>query len=73
MKKSKNDHAVKSKWDIEVTMNNMRELRVKAGLTQDALGAKMGVPRSYISKWERRDDNPSFENLVRLYRILHGL
>lgn len=63
---------LRSPYDIEETLNNMKETRLKAGLTQDDLAEMLNVERGYISKWENRLANPSFDNLVRLYRILHG-
>lgn len=68
-----NKKIVRSDYDIEVTMSRMKELRLAAGLTQDKLGDLLNVPRTYISKWERRKSNPGYEHLVRLYRILHGI
>lgn len=62
-----------SPYDIEATMNTMRERRIAAGYTQDELGALLNVNRCYISAWESRKKNPNFDNLVRLYRILHGM
>lgn len=64
---------IKSDYDIEATMKRMRELRVKAGFTQQELGDALNVPRTYISKWESGNTKPSYEHLVRLYRILHGI
>ena len=64
---------VRSEYDIEVTMQNMKARREAAGMTQDELGALLNVPRSYISKWERGFSRPGYEHLVRLYRVLHGI
>lgn len=64
---------VSSKYDILNTMNTMREKRIAAGLSQEELGNLLNVPRYYISIWERGKSRPQFDNLVRLYRILHGI
>jgi transcriptional regulator with XRE-family HTH domain len=64
---------IKSDYDIELTMKRMRELRIKAKFTQQELGDVMNVPRTYISKWENGKAKPSYEHLVPLYRILHGI
>jgi len=62
----------KSEYDIERTMDNMKKLRLGAGMRQVDVAQAMGVPRTYVSKWES-GTRPSFNHLVMLYRILHGL
>jgi DNA-binding transcriptional regulator YiaG len=59
--------------DIERTLDEMRELRVSLNLSQDNLADLLGVDRSMISRWENGQTRPDYDNLVRLYRILHGL
>lgn len=61
------------KYDIEVTMNNMKDLRVKAGLTQQNIAELIGKNRSSVSKYENGQERPEFNTLVRLYRVLHGI
>lgn len=63
---------IKNEYDIEYTINNMREFRLKAGLRQKDIADAMGVPRVYISRWELGIQRPGFDYLVMLYRILHG-
>jgi Zn-dependent peptidase ImmA (M78 family)/DNA-binding XRE family transcriptional regulator len=48
----------------------LRELRELAGLTQDALGEKVGVTRQTIAVWESGDRKPTIEQLGRLARAL---
>lgn len=40
--------------------------RRRAGLTQAALAARLGLPASQISRWERGAVEPSFETLRRV-------
>ncbi len=44
----------------------LRELRVSAGLTQEALALNSGIDRSYVGQVERGERNISLENIVRL-------
>jgi transcriptional regulator with XRE-family HTH domain len=44
----------------------VRELRERAGLSQEALGAESGLHRSYIGAIERGDINPTFRTLLKL-------
>lgn len=48
----------------------LRELRELAGMTQDALGEKVGVTRQTIAVWESGDRKPSVEQLGRLAKAL---
>ena len=48
----------------------LRELRELAGMTQDALGEKVGVTRQTIAVWESGDRQPTIEQLGRLARSL---
>lgn len=66
-----NDH--RHPFDIERTLDEMRFIRVSAGLTQQQLADKLGVPRPYITKWEKGMATPSYEHLVMLHRVLCGL
>lgn len=42
------------------------DLRKKQGLSQEALGEKLGVSRQTISKWERGEASPDTDNLIAL-------
>lgn len=46
----------------------IREARLRAGLTQAALGRRVGRPQSSIARWERGAVTPSFETLRELIR-----
>lgn len=48
----------------------LREARVKAGLSQDALAELARLHRTYVGGIERGERNPSLENIVRLARAL---
>lgn len=49
---------------------NVRKLRVKRGLSQEALAVDAGVDRSYVGRIERGVENPTAETLERLARAL---
>jgi DNA-binding XRE family transcriptional regulator len=53
--------------------NRIREYRLKAGLTQRALGAALGVTRRAISAWERGLSCPTVPSLMRLAKTLGTL
>jgi transcriptional regulator with XRE-family HTH domain len=41
----------------------IREARLKAGLTQSELAARLGRDRAQVARWETGGQEPSFENL----------
>ena len=41
----------------------IKEARLRAGLTQTELGARLGKAQSVIARWERDDASPSLETL----------
>lgn len=49
---------------------NLRRLRVKRGLSQEALAVDAGVDRSYVGRIERGAENPTVETLDRLAAAL---
>jgi len=52
---------------------NLRRLRVKQGLSQEALAVDAGVDRSYVGRIERGLENPTVETLDRLAAALGTL
>lgn len=46
----------------------IREARLRAGLSQSELGARVGRDRAQIARWERGAVEPSFETLRDLVR-----
>lgn len=48
---------------------NLSELRIRAGLSQDALAEKLDVSRQSVSKWETDTSVPELEKLVRLAEL----
>ena len=42
----------------------IREARLKAGLTQSELAARLGRERAQVARWETGGQEPSFANLV---------
>lgn len=49
---------------------NLRRLRVKRGMSQEALAVDAGVDRSYVGRIERGVENPTVETLDRLAKAL---
>lgn len=49
---------------------NLRRLRVRRGLSQEALAVDAGVDRSYVGRIERGVENPTVESLDRLAAAL---
>lgn len=46
----------------------IKEARLRAGLTQSELGARLGKSQSVIARWERGDVAPSFETVREVVR-----
>ena len=46
--------------------SNLRRLRKRAGLSQDALAEKLSVARQTVSSWERGNSYPDLDMLVRI-------
>lgn len=46
----------------------IREARLQAGLSQEALAERIGVPRQSIARWERGAVEPGFDTVRRLLR-----
>jgi transcriptional regulator with XRE-family HTH domain len=49
---------------------NLRRLRVKRVLSQEALAVDAGIDRSYVGRIERGIENPTVETLDRLAKAL---
>ena len=46
----------------------IKEARLRAGLTQSELGARLGKSQSVIARWERDDVSPSLETVREVAR-----
>jgi transcriptional regulator with XRE-family HTH domain len=46
----------------------IREARLLAGLSQDELAQRLGIPRQSIARWERGAVEPGFDTVRRLLR-----
>ena len=58
--------------DIELRFGKeVRELRLKLGLTQDELAAQAGLHRTYISDIERGRRNVSLQSIERIAQALN--
>lgn len=51
--------------------DRLKELRKKAGYSQEQLAGMLDVSRQAVSKWESAQGNPDIENLVKLTEIYH--
>jgi transcriptional regulator with XRE-family HTH domain len=51
---------------------NLRQLRVKRGLSQEALATDAGVDTSHVSRLERGLENPTVGMLERLAKCLNA-
>lgn len=49
----------------------IKELRKRAGLTQNQLAQTLGTVRSAIANWENDKSNPKTAELPNLARVLH--
>lgn len=49
----------------------LKELRTQAGLTQQQLGAQIGVTKSVISYYELQERLPSLDVLIKLAAVFH--
>ena len=54
----------------ELVAWNMRRLRVAAGLSQEHLANAAGVDRTYVSRLERKMENPSIGVLEKISEAL---
>jgi transcriptional regulator with XRE-family HTH domain len=48
----------------------IRELRLKTGISQEALADEAGLHRTYMGSVERGERNMSLENIVRIAKAL---
>ena len=51
--------------------DKLKELREKAGLSQQALADKLFVSRSAVAKWENGNGIPSDVNLEAIYELFN--
>lgn len=49
----------------------LRDLRIRAGLTQKQLGEQIGVTKSVVSFYELRERTPSPEVLIKIASVFH--
>ncbi len=54
----------------DILAKNMRRLRAKRGLTQEALAHDSGINRTYLSSVERAERNVSIDNIARIAKGL---
>jgi transcriptional regulator with XRE-family HTH domain len=54
----------------ELVAWNLRRLRVAQGVSQEALAVDAGIDRTYVSRLERRMENPTVSVLERLAHAL---
>lgn len=51
-------------------MRGLKEMRIKAGFTQEELAKKIGVSLGMVSKWENGKQTPKYLNITKLKRAL---
>ena len=56
---------------MQTVGTNLRRLRVRAGLTQDALAGMLHVTRQTVSSWETGRTEPDLNTLLALAEALH--
>ena len=54
----------------DIVAHNIRKLRVKQGLSQEALAVDAEIDRTYVSRLERKMENPTVAVLERLAAAL---
>ncbi len=54
------------------SVQEIKNLRKKAGLTQKELAGLTGLSQSYIARLERGDLNPTYENIKKIFSILEN-
>jgi transcriptional regulator with XRE-family HTH domain len=54
----------------ELVAWNVRRIRVRRGISSEALAADAGVDRAYVSRIERAVANPTIDVLERIARVL---
>ncbi|MHA1572838.1 MAG: helix-turn-helix domain-containing protein [Alphaproteobacteria bacterium] len=57
-------------YDIMQTADRIKGNRARLRLTQEQLGAAIGVSRQHVSKWETGSSSPSLAMLRRLAKAL---
>ena len=57
--------AEKSRASLSLA-RTVRELRVERGLSQEELGFRAGLHRTYVGRVERAERNAGWENVVKL-------
>jgi transcriptional regulator with XRE-family HTH domain len=55
----------------DILARNMRLLRAKRGLTQEALAYECAINRTYLSAVERSERNISIDNIARIAKGLN--
>lgn len=61
---------LKGREDMEFS-DQIRSIRKKEGLTQEAFADKVGVTRQAVSNWENDKNLPDIETVIRIAGIFH--
>jgi transcriptional regulator with XRE-family HTH domain len=56
--------------ETRAELSRLRQARIKAGLSQRALGEAVGFDQAYVSRVERGVQKPSFAYLYAVVRVL---
>jgi HTH-type transcriptional regulator / antitoxin HipB len=57
---------------IEILAEQIKQLRKERKLTQEQLGALVGVQRAQISKWENNTDNVTIGTILKVFSALNA-
>jgi transcriptional regulator with XRE-family HTH domain len=55
---------------LDILAFNIRDLRLNLGISQEDLALRAGIDRTFVSKIERSQANPSLKILVRISKEL---
>ncbi|MBK8245504.1 MAG: helix-turn-helix transcriptional regulator [Saprospiraceae bacterium] len=67
-KRDKYEHDLK----IEILAEHIKQLRIERNLTQEELGALVGVQRAQISKIENNTGNITLSTLLKIFSALNA-
>ena len=55
--------------DMKATGANIKQIRMKAGMTIDNVADRCGISKNSVCKWQRGDTMPTIDNFVVLAAV----